>query len=170
MKKTLLFILIVSLLGACTNDSEEDSIDNNKLKGHVTIYYNNEKIELKEIITTSFTHIDYDIHTHMEKKVSGISYYAFVDEHHYSSQNSLCLDISDDFSLTRVSFNYYKPNTKYSTSFTNYYKTYDEELVPFKFELSKDKNTIRGKFSGKLYNAVNIINIDSCIFHIEKAK
>ena len=166
MRTFKLFMLFAVLFSACSDNDSED-IKGENVTGSVIVYYNGEKIELNEITVSRFTYIDVDV-SGKENVVRGTTYCAFSDERHLQSANSFFLDISENSDLAGITFNYSSPGSGYSDSYRNYYKNYDKEATALSYDVHENNNTLSGKIKGKLYHDINILDIDSCVFYINK--
>lgn len=155
----LLFCLLVSSCG--DNDDVTQPEENLHLRnGYINIYYKGGKIELKEITSYNYLNSAGDI--------LGNYYTGYVDKKHLVSNNSVSLYISNNSELYRIEYVYSLAGTNYGTQYANYADYYDNSQTLLKHTLVDDGKVIKGRFEGKLFNAVDIIDVDSCIFYIEK--
>jgi len=163
MKKTsaiLLYTLMSAcLFVSCSNDDEEPVVPEPELAGYIDMYYNGKKTEFKEIYANYYLNSDRD--------TLGSYYTGYLNEYHSPSRGAVFLYISRDLKLERVEFYYSPEGTNYSTQFVNYTAMYDDERTPLELQYSVGKEVITGEFSGKLFNAAEIINVDSCKFYIQ---
>ncbi len=166
LKRKCIYVLTLFcvLLSSCSNDDGDETVDPYKYlnlkSGYIDIYYQGNKIELKEIASSYYLNTDRD--------TLGICYIGYTDKTFLISKNSVLLFVSKNSRLERIQYNYSPPGTNYATQYENYSAKYDDALTYLERDISINKSVLKGSFKGKLFNGSGIIDIDSCKFYIER--
>jgi len=161
MKKIIFIIsiIIISFFFASCSDDDDDNVILPKISGSINITYKDTKLELKEMRSSYYISSE-------TGDTLGYVYYGFLDHYQQFSKGGVALYISKNFELERIEF--YKPDTDISsTQYVNYKDRFDDELTLLDHTLTRKNEVIEGEFSGKLFNAAEIIEVSNCKFYIE---
>lgn len=150
-------------------DSHDPIIDDNQhniydKKGYIKLYSKERGIELtSEKIYKSYL-IDGSTREHIADMYVGHS-----DNDLSPDLNSITVYIDDNNELYKLSFIYSKKGSNWGSVYRYSPNNEDQKHLPSESTISIDNDSIiRGTFKGSLFDGVDTIVVDSCVFEFEK--